>query len=168
MPHNQASVQPFLPSTSSSSPHFPPVHQSQSSDLAVPAVARPPPSTVDGPLSSSQESSLHGNSVCLASETSFTDSPQTPSVRTQHTRPPACGAARLEKAPPFPSWQVCCWPAPISSMDGLGSLEGHRVKWEVAAHLFPDRSEACCANFPTNRVLSVHKWIGDRLETQFP
>ncbi|XP_019584445.2 rap guanine nucleotide exchange factor 1 isoform X5 [Rhinolophus sinicus] len=79
VPHNQASVQPFLPSTSSSSPHFPPVHQSQSSDLAVPAVARPPPSTVDGPLSSSQESSLHGNSVCLASETSFTDSPQTPS-----------------------------------------------------------------------------------------
>ncbi|XP_019494384.1 PREDICTED: rap guanine nucleotide exchange factor 1 isoform X3 [Hipposideros armiger] len=82
VPRNQASVHPFLPPTSSSSPHFLPVHQSQSSDLAVPAVARPPPSTVDGPLSSSQESSLHGNSVCLASETSFTDSPQTPSSET--------------------------------------------------------------------------------------
>uniref|UniRef100_A0A452URF8 Rap guanine nucleotide exchange factor 1 n=1 Tax=Ursus maritimus TaxID=29073 RepID=A0A452URF8_URSMA len=79
VPHNQASVQPFLPSTSSSSPHFPPVHQSQSSDLAVPTVASLPPSTVDGPLSSSQESNFHGNTVCLPSETSFTDSPQTPS-----------------------------------------------------------------------------------------
>ncbi|XP_066896558.1 rap guanine nucleotide exchange factor 1 isoform X6 [Kogia breviceps] len=79
VPHSQASVQPFLPSTSSSSPHFPPVHQSQSSDLAVPTVASPPPSTLDGPLSSSQESSFHGNTVCLPSETSFTDSPQTPS-----------------------------------------------------------------------------------------
>uniref|UniRef100_A0A9L0JJA8 CRK SH3-binding GNRP n=1 Tax=Equus asinus TaxID=9793 RepID=A0A9L0JJA8_EQUAS len=79
VPHNQASVPPFLPSTSSSSPHFPPVHPSQSSDLVVPTVASPPPSTVDGPLSSSQESSFHGNTVCLPSETSFTDSPQTPS-----------------------------------------------------------------------------------------
>ncbi|XP_070655568.1 rap guanine nucleotide exchange factor 1 isoform X11 [Bos indicus] len=79
VPHSQASVQPFLPSTSSSSPHFPPVHQSQSSDLAVPPVASLPPSTLDGPLSSSQESSFHGNTVCLPSETSFTDSPQTPS-----------------------------------------------------------------------------------------
>nr|XP_051691369.1 rap guanine nucleotide exchange factor 1 isoform X2 [Oryctolagus cuniculus] len=73
VPHHQASVQPFLPPTSSSSPHFPPVHQSQSSDLAVPPVASPPPSTVDGPLSSSQESSFHGNTVCLPPETSFTD-----------------------------------------------------------------------------------------------
>ncbi|XP_058158139.1 rap guanine nucleotide exchange factor 1 isoform X8 [Dasypus novemcinctus] len=79
VPHNQASVQPFLPSTSSSSPHFPPVHQSQSSDLAVPTVASPPSSTMDGPLSSSQESNFHGNTVCLPSETSFTDSLQTPS-----------------------------------------------------------------------------------------
>ncbi|XP_057575888.1 rap guanine nucleotide exchange factor 1 isoform X6 [Hippopotamus amphibius kiboko] len=79
VPHSQASVQPFLPSTSSSSPHFPPVHQSQSSDLVVPTVANLPPSTLDGPLSSSQESSFHGNTVCLPSETSFTDSPQTPS-----------------------------------------------------------------------------------------
>uniref|UniRef100_A0A452R102 Rap guanine nucleotide exchange factor 1 n=1 Tax=Ursus americanus TaxID=9643 RepID=A0A452R102_URSAM len=77
VPHNQASVQPFLPSTSSSSPHFPPVHQSQSSDLAVPTVASLPPSTVDGPLSSSQESNFHGNTVCLPSETSFTDSENT-------------------------------------------------------------------------------------------
>ncbi|KAM7092416.1 rap guanine nucleotide exchange factor 1 isoform 3-T3 [Molossus nigricans] len=79
VPHNQASVQPFLPSASSSSPHFPPVHQSQSSDLAVPIAASPPPGTVDGPLSPSQESTYHGNTVCLPSETSFTDSPQTPS-----------------------------------------------------------------------------------------
>nr|XP_020731216.1 rap guanine nucleotide exchange factor 1 isoform X2 [Odocoileus virginianus texanus] len=81
VPHSQASVQPFLPSTSSSSPHFPPVHQSQSSDLAVPPVASLPPSTLDGLLSSSQESSFHGNTVCLPSETSFTDSPQTPSSK---------------------------------------------------------------------------------------
>ncbi|XP_058998351.1 rap guanine nucleotide exchange factor 1 isoform X10 [Mustela lutreola] len=79
VPHSPASVQPFLPPTSSSSPHFPPVHQSQSSDLAGPTVASLPPSTVDGPLSSSQESNFHGNTVCLPSETSFTDSPQTPS-----------------------------------------------------------------------------------------
>ncbi|XP_075841745.1 rap guanine nucleotide exchange factor 1 isoform X8 [Microtus pennsylvanicus] len=74
MPHHQVSVQPFLPPTSSSSPHFPPVHASQSSDLAVPTVSSPPPSTVDGPLSSSQDSSSHGNPVRLPSETSFTDS----------------------------------------------------------------------------------------------
>ncbi|XP_069870980.1 rap guanine nucleotide exchange factor 1 isoform X1 [Dipodomys merriami] len=73
VPHHQASVQPFLPPTSSSSPHFPPVHLSPSSDSAEPAVARPPPGTTDGPLSSSQESSCHGP-VCLSSETSFTDS----------------------------------------------------------------------------------------------
>ncbi|XP_036605092.1 rap guanine nucleotide exchange factor 1 isoform X1 [Trichosurus vulpecula] len=79
MPHNQASVPPFLSSTSSSSPHFPPVHQSQSSDLAVPTTAILPPSTVDGPNSCSQESNLNGNSVYLPSETSFTDSLQTPS-----------------------------------------------------------------------------------------
>ncbi|XP_070451450.1 rap guanine nucleotide exchange factor 1 isoform X13 [Equus przewalskii] len=98
VPHNQASVPPFLPSTSSSSPHFPPVHPSQSSDLVVPTVASPPPSTVDGPLSSSQESSFHGNTVCLPSETSFTDSPQTPSespaVKDGHPRdPPSVGGA---------------------------------------------------------------------------
>lgn len=85
VPHSPASARPSLPPTSSPSAHFPPVHQSQSSDLAVPAVASPPPSAADGPLSSSQESALHGDTVCLPSETSFTDSPQTPSVRTQHT-----------------------------------------------------------------------------------
>ncbi|XP_034350278.1 rap guanine nucleotide exchange factor 1 isoform X7 [Arvicanthis niloticus] len=74
MPHHQASVQPFLPPTSSSSPHFPPVHASQSSDLAVPTVSSPPPSTVDGPLSSAQDSSSHRNPVRLPSETSFSDS----------------------------------------------------------------------------------------------
>uniref|UniRef100_A0A8C6FK85 CRK SH3-binding GNRP n=1 Tax=Moschus moschiferus TaxID=68415 RepID=A0A8C6FK85_MOSMO len=79
VPRSQASTQPLLPPTSSPSPHFPPVHQSQSSDLAVPPAASLPPSTLDGPLSSSQESSLHGNTVCLPSETSFTDSPQMPS-----------------------------------------------------------------------------------------
>ncbi|XP_040819678.1 rap guanine nucleotide exchange factor 1 isoform X2 [Ochotona curzoniae] len=73
-PHHQASIPPFPPPTSSSSPHFPPVHQSQSSDLAVPAVASAPACTVDGPLSSSQESSFRGDAGCLPSETSFTDS----------------------------------------------------------------------------------------------
>nr|XP_055173573.1 rap guanine nucleotide exchange factor 1 isoform X5 [Nyctereutes procyonoides] len=93
VPHNHASVQPFLPPTSSASPHFPTVHQSQSSDLTVPTVASLPPSTVDGPLSSSQESSFHGNTVCLPSETSFTDSPQTPSespaMKDGHPRDPS-------------------------------------------------------------------------------
>ncbi|CAM5163747.1 unnamed protein product [Eretmochelys imbricata] len=82
VPHNQASIPPFLSSTSSSSstPPFPPVHQSQSSDLAVPTTASQSPSTVDVPNSSSQESSFNGNApVCLPSETSFTDSLQTSS-----------------------------------------------------------------------------------------
>ncbi|XP_039317231.1 rap guanine nucleotide exchange factor 1 isoform X11 [Saimiri boliviensis] len=87
VPHHQASVPPFLPPTSSSSPHFPPVHQSQSSDLAVPTIAGPPPSTVDGPLSASQESSFHGNTVCLPSETSFTDS-DPPAGKDGHPRDP--------------------------------------------------------------------------------
>ncbi|XP_038601112.1 rap guanine nucleotide exchange factor 1 isoform X2 [Tachyglossus aculeatus] len=70
VPHNQASVPPFLSSTSSSTPHFPPVHHSQSSDLVVvPTAANPSPSTVDGPTSSSQENRFNGNaSVCLPSE----------------------------------------------------------------------------------------------------
>ncbi|XP_032163817.1 rap guanine nucleotide exchange factor 1 isoform X15 [Mustela erminea] len=101
VPHNQASVQPFLPSTSSSSPHFPPVHQSQSSDLAGPTVASLPPSTVDGPLSSSQESNFHGNTVCLPSETSFTDSPQTPSespaMKDGHPRDPSSASSAAGK-----------------------------------------------------------------------
>ncbi|XP_053415335.1 rap guanine nucleotide exchange factor 1 isoform X6 [Nycticebus coucang] len=88
VPHHQASIQPFLPPTSSSSPHFPPAHQSQSSDLAVPTVASPPPSTVDGPLSSSQESSFHGNAVCLPSENSFTDS-DPPAGKDGHPRDPS-------------------------------------------------------------------------------
>lgn len=84
VPHNQVSIPPFLSSTSSScsTPPFPPVHPSQSPDLAVPAAASQSPSTVDVPNSSSQESSFNGNApVCLPSETSFTDSLQTPSVR---------------------------------------------------------------------------------------
>ncbi|XP_031225446.1 rap guanine nucleotide exchange factor 1 isoform X3 [Mastomys coucha] len=92
MPHHQASVQPFLPPTSSSSPHFPPVHASQSSDLAVPTVSSPPPSTVDGPLSSSQDSSFHGNPVCLPSETSFTDS-EPPSGKDGHPRDSSVSSA---------------------------------------------------------------------------
>ncbi|KGL79515.1 Rap guanine nucleotide exchange factor 1, partial [Tinamus guttatus] len=82
VPHNQVSIPPFLSSTSSScsTPPFPPVHPSQSSDLAVPSTASPSPSTVDVPNSSSQESSFNGNApVCLPSETSFTDSLQTSS-----------------------------------------------------------------------------------------
>ncbi|CAO2598396.1 Rap guanine nucleotide exchange factor 1 [Lemmus lemmus] len=92
MPHHQASVQPFLPPTSSSSPHFPPVHASQSSDLAVPTVSSPPPSTVDGPLSSSQDSSFHGNPVRLPSETSFTDS-ELPSGKDGNPRDPLVNSA---------------------------------------------------------------------------
>ncbi|RLW00509.1 hypothetical protein DV515_00008795, partial [Chloebia gouldiae] len=82
VPHNQVSIPPFLSSTSSScsTPPFPPVHLSQSPDLAVPAAASQSPSTVDVPNSSSQESSFNGNApVCLPSETSLTDSLQTPS-----------------------------------------------------------------------------------------
>ncbi|KAI1232139.1 hypothetical protein IHE44_0007198 [Lamprotornis superbus] len=82
VPHNQVSIPPFLSSTSSScsTPPFPPIHASQSPDLAVPAAASQSPSTVDVPNSSSQESSFNGNApVCLPSETSFTDSLQTPS-----------------------------------------------------------------------------------------
>ncbi|NWX96882.1 RPGF1 factor, partial [Nothoprocta ornata] len=82
VPHNQVSIPPFLSSTSSScsTPPFPPVHPSQSSDLAVPSAASPSPSTVDVPNSSSQESSFNGNApVCLPSETPFADSLQTPS-----------------------------------------------------------------------------------------
>ncbi|XP_042735155.1 rap guanine nucleotide exchange factor 1 isoform X9 [Lagopus leucura] len=84
VPHNQVSVPPFLSSTSSScsTAPFPPVHLSPSSDLAVPATASPSPSTGDVPNSSSQESSFNGSApVCLPSETSLTDSLQTPSVR---------------------------------------------------------------------------------------
>ncbi|KAM9176521.1 rap guanine nucleotide exchange factor 1 isoform 6-T6 [Mergus octosetaceus] len=82
VPHNQVSIPPFLSSTSSScsTPPFPPVHPSQSSDLAVPATASQSPSAGDVPNSSSQESSFNGNApVCLPSETSFTDSLQTAS-----------------------------------------------------------------------------------------
>ncbi|XP_034350264.1 rap guanine nucleotide exchange factor 1 isoform X5 [Arvicanthis niloticus] len=92
MPHHQASVQPFLPPTSSSSPHFPPVHASQSSDLAVPTVSSPPPSTVDGPLSSAQDSSSHRNPVRLPSETSFSDS-ELPSGKDGHPRDPSVSSA---------------------------------------------------------------------------
>uniref|UniRef100_A0A8C0GER1 CRK SH3-binding GNRP n=1 Tax=Chelonoidis abingdonii TaxID=106734 RepID=A0A8C0GER1_CHEAB len=93
VPHNQACIPPFLSSTSSSSstPPFPPVHQSQTSDLAVPTTASQSPSTVDVPNSSSQESSFNGNaSVCLPSETSFTDSLQTssesPAIKDGHPK----------------------------------------------------------------------------------
>lgn len=124
MPHHQASVQPFLPPTSSSSPHFPPVHASQSSDLAVPTVSSPPPSTVDGPLSSSQDSSFHGNPVRLPSETSFTDS-----VRTQHAQVCALACRVLENnatshrgpCPPSSS-PVCCWFEATGSMNRLALM----------------------------------------------
>lgn len=135
MPHSPASVQPFLPPTSSSSPHFPPVHQSQSSDLAGPTVASLPPSTVDGPLSSSQESNFHGNTVCLPSETSFTDSPQTPSVRTPRTPPPR-GAARFER----PVW---LFPQPGPLLVHAPVTVGHDPgPWKVTrchSSLFPEQ-----------------------------
>lgn len=144
VPHSQASVRPLLPSSSSSSPHFPPVHQSQSSDLAVPAVASPPPSTLDGPLSSSQESSFHGNTVCLPSETSFTDSPQTPSVRTPSARTPPA-AARFEKASPRAGCRVGCWRVPGSSVAGLRGVEGH--EW------FPEQKPNLLGRAPVKRGL---------------
>lgn len=141
VPHNQASVQPFLPSASSSSPHFPPVHQSQSSDLAVPITASPPPGTVDGPLSSSQESTFHGNTVCLPSETSLTDSPQTPSVRTRRTRP-VCGCACDSPslfARPSPATGRSGWRVPLRGMATCRSVAGHK-----GTH------SPLCTKFPTN------------------
>ncbi|NWR74740.1 RPGF1 factor, partial [Centropus unirufus] len=106
VPHNQVSIPPFLSSTSSSSscstPPFPPVHPSQSSDLAVPAAASQSASTVDVPNSSSQESSFNGNApVCLPSETSFTDSLQTPSespsVKDSHSKDSASNSSAMGK-----------------------------------------------------------------------
>ncbi|XP_013008793.1 rap guanine nucleotide exchange factor 1 isoform X10 [Cavia porcellus] len=92
VPHRQASVHPFLPPTSSSSPHFPPVHLSPSSDLAGPAVASPPARTVDGPRSPSQESSFHGSPVCLPPESSFADS-ESPTGKDGHSRDPSAGGS---------------------------------------------------------------------------
>ncbi|KAM8801994.1 rap guanine nucleotide exchange factor 1 isoform 3-T3 [Rhynchonycteris naso] len=93
VPHKHASIQPFLPSPSSSSPHFPPVRPSQSSDLAVPATAGLPPSTADGPLPPPQESAFHGSTVRLPPETSLTDPPPTPSeslvTKDGHPRDPS-------------------------------------------------------------------------------
>ncbi|XP_053137885.1 rap guanine nucleotide exchange factor 1 isoform X2 [Hemicordylus capensis] len=85
VPRHQISIPPFLSSSSSSSSSpplpFPPAHQPPNSDLAaVPAAAGQALSTADGATSSSQESSFNGTaSVCLPSETSFTDSLQTSS-----------------------------------------------------------------------------------------
>uniref|UniRef100_A0A674HHD9 Rap guanine nucleotide exchange factor 1 n=1 Tax=Taeniopygia guttata TaxID=59729 RepID=A0A674HHD9_TAEGU len=104
VPHNQVSIPPFLSSTSTScsTPPFPPVHLSQSPDLAVPAAASQSPSTVDVPNSSSQESSFNGNApVCLPSETSFTDSLQTPSesppVKDGHSKDSALNSSAMGK-----------------------------------------------------------------------
>ncbi|NXW41420.1 RPGF1 factor, partial [Nyctiprogne leucopyga] len=104
VPHNQVSIPPFLSSTSSScsTPPFPLVHPSQSSDLAVPAAASQSPSTVDVPNSSSQESSFNGNApVCLPSETSFTDSLQTPSespsVKDSHSKDSTSNSSAMGK-----------------------------------------------------------------------
>uniref|UniRef100_A0A672UY50 CRK SH3-binding GNRP n=1 Tax=Strigops habroptila TaxID=2489341 RepID=A0A672UY50_STRHB len=104
VPHNQVSIPPFLSSTSSScsTPPFPPIHPSQSSDLAVPAAASQSPSTVDVPNSSSQESSFNGNApVCLPSETSFTDSLQTPSespsVKDSHSKDSPLNSSAMGK-----------------------------------------------------------------------
>ncbi|XP_012576989.1 PREDICTED: rap guanine nucleotide exchange factor 1 isoform X2 [Condylura cristata] len=78
VPHSHASAPPFLPPTSSSSPHFPPVRQSQSSELAAPTATGPPPGTVDGPPPAPQERAAHRDAARLAPETSLSDSPQTP------------------------------------------------------------------------------------------
>ncbi|XP_072840990.2 rap guanine nucleotide exchange factor 1 isoform X2 [Pogona vitticeps] len=101
VPRNQASIPPFLSSTSaatSCSPPlpFPPAHQPSDSDPSAPAgqdganplppspPPLPPPLLPPSPppLPPSQESSFNGTaSVCLPSETSFTDALQTSSVR---------------------------------------------------------------------------------------
>lgn len=132
-------------------------------------MAGPPPSTVDGPLSSSRESSSHGNTVCLPSETSFTDSPPTPSVRTQPPPPPRRGATRLEKPvspfvkepPPFPRSQVCRWRVPVGIMASRGL-------WQATG-----RSSSLCVcrteikpvqSSQRTRGLSFHRWISGHLE----
>lgn len=143
MPHHQASVQPFLPPTSSSSPHFPPVHPSQSSDLAVPAAAGPPPSTVAGPLSSSQESSSHGNAACLPSETSCADS-----VRTRHAHGCTRGCAVVESGVAAPRQQSslllgCArWrPAGLTATEGPGRASSPCASEQKSRFLFrPARS----------------------------
>lgn len=151
VPHHQASVQPFLPPTSSSSPHFPPVHPSQSSDLAVPAVAGPPPSTVAGPLSSPQESSFHGNAVCLPSETSCADS-----VRTQHTHGCTGGCAVVGSGVAAPHQQSSlllgcahCHPAGFTATEGQGyttaCLLQNRNQSSYTKHHHPEGNLA----FPT-------------------
>ncbi|XP_063000774.1 rap guanine nucleotide exchange factor 1 isoform X3 [Elgaria multicarinata webbii] len=104
VPRNQVSIPPFLSSTSAtSSPPlpFPPMHQSPNAD---PAAAQPL-RAVDGassppPPPPSQESSFNGTaSVCLPSETSFTDSLQTssesPAIRDGHVK----DSASLSSAP---------------------------------------------------------------------
>ncbi|KAG8509470.1 LOW QUALITY PROTEIN: Rap guanine nucleotide exchange factor 1, partial [Galemys pyrenaicus] len=77
VPRGQASAQPFLPPTSSSSPHFPPVRQSQSSELAP--AAGPPASTTDGPPPAPQERAAHGDAGRRAPEAALSGSSQTPS-----------------------------------------------------------------------------------------
>ncbi|XP_053230931.1 rap guanine nucleotide exchange factor 1 isoform X2 [Podarcis raffonei] len=85
VPRSQVSIPPFLSSASAASSLplcFPPAHQSPNSDLAAgSAAAGQPLGLADGGVtSSSQESSFSGTaSVCLPSETSFTDSLQTSS-----------------------------------------------------------------------------------------
>ncbi|XP_054996157.1 rap guanine nucleotide exchange factor 1 isoform X4 [Sorex araneus] len=101
VPPRRAPGQPCLPHASSSSPHFPAVLPSRSSDLAGPAAGLPA-STADGPLSASQESTVRGNAVCLPSETSLSAAPPTPpespAARDGHPRGPASagGAAGTE------------------------------------------------------------------------
>lgn len=133
-------------------------------------MAGPPPSAVDGPLSSSRESSSHGNTVCLPSETSFTDSPPTPSVRTQPPTPtPRRGATRLEKAvsplvrepAPFPRGHVCCWRVPAGSVAsrGLWKATGRGGSPCVCrTEVKPEQSSR------RTRGLSFRRWTSGHLE----
>uniref|UniRef100_A0A670KGR1 CRK SH3-binding GNRP n=1 Tax=Podarcis muralis TaxID=64176 RepID=A0A670KGR1_PODMU len=96
VPRSQVSIPPFLSSASAASSLplcFPPAHQSPNSDLAAgSAAAGQPLGLADGGVtSSSQESSFSGTaSVCLPSETSFTDSIQTssesPAIKDCHAK----------------------------------------------------------------------------------
>ncbi|XP_069093194.1 rap guanine nucleotide exchange factor 1 isoform X2 [Pleurodeles waltl] len=76
-----ASVPSHLSSATCYSSHFPPVHLSESSGPMGPLAAEPSPSGPDEPVGSlsSQDSSSSGIAPhCLASQSSFTDSLQTP------------------------------------------------------------------------------------------
>ncbi|XP_069465397.1 rap guanine nucleotide exchange factor 1 [Ambystoma mexicanum] len=77
----QASVPPHLSSATSYTSHFPPVHLSESSEPVGPLAVEPSQGGLDEPVGSlsSQDSSSGGIApLCLPSQSSFSDSLQTP------------------------------------------------------------------------------------------